>query len=193
MLTGKWFNVTARTSGLDLAFLRGIGAHGGMADPYQQLQLLETGTVETIGSETVEGFRTVHKRSSATLSDVWANHDVSHRIRGVMQSAGMSTEDYTATNIFDAWIDGSGRVVKFEWREQAGGGNPAFVTTASYDEASIADLAPPSSDLVIDHAKFLRLERMVQRAKAGNPTVQELRQIRQLAAELDLDSPVVMA
>ena len=78
-LAGKWFSVTDETAGLDLAFLQFLGSYEGMADPYQQLHLLQSGTIEVVGPETVDGIATVHKRSTATLNEVWAHPRVATR------------------------------------------------------------------------------------------------------------------
>jgi hypothetical protein len=183
----RWFSLTEKTSWLDVQFLELLGSYEGMSDPYEQLQMLQSGAVETVGPETVDDVATVHKRSTATFAQVWENPRVSHKIRDGLRAAGLTEEAFETPNTFDAWLDGNGRVVKFELSDPSAGSAPMFVTTATFDEARAAALAEPAQDLVIDAEKFQRLKELTAKLRAGKATGADVAEGRRLTKQLGLD------
>ena len=185
-LAGRWIRAAGKADGLDPIFLQTVGSYEGLTDPYQQLQMLQSGLVDTVGSGTVDGVAVTHKRSTVTLQQLWDNPHISAKIRDAMRAVGLTAADLADSNVFDAWIDADGHVVKFEWTDPNDGSEPIFVTSTSFDRAAAAALATPDPDTVLDRWKVATLGRLTKKINAGTATAAEIARARALCKELGL-------
>lgn len=190
-LADRWFTLPPKlTKGAkdDLPWV--VTSYEGLADPYQQLQMLRSGDVTTVGPETVDGVATVHQTSTTVWNEIWANPRVSRKAATALVNRDVAVVSaWNNVGRIDAWIDEAGRVVKFEMREPWTATEPKFAATASYDEDASAALVAPERDSVIDYRKWAEFGRVMKRIKAGTATAADLAAARKLGKEFGLDDP----
>jgi hypothetical protein len=131
-----------------------------MSDPSQQLDFLEgvTGTVDTVGTETIGGVSTTHYRFSSDLAAALKNLPASSQAAFQQLESSLGTSTATV----NAWIDGQGLVRQVQFSltppSTATPGASSLASTTTLDFSRFGDpvtvTVPPASQ-VTDFSQML--------------------------------------
>jgi hypothetical protein len=102
------------------------------------------GTVEKVGSESVQGVKTTHYRVTADLqrAAARANGNTRESIKRVIRLSGLKQLPV------DTWIDGDGYLRKVSWAEHTSRQQAARVTMELHDFGSPVAIKPPAGPVV---------------------------------------------